>query len=101
MVVLQEPVGLRTLGKADIAQEVRRAVAERHQLRTVAGYKKPGTQAAEPANARYPAVGKAVDFKRLSHGRLFRFLRPNPTYVSMVNLRSTFAPIKPILRGRA
>lgn len=100
MVILQQPVDLRILGKADIAQEMRRAVPERGQLPPVARSRKPGAQATEPAG-RGRLAWKSRTLNSLFHDRLVRFRRPKEIYVSMQNLPSTFRPYKLILRGRA
>ena len=49
VVILPQPVDLRFLGQADVAQDVRRAVPERDQLPMITRAEEPGPQLAEPA----------------------------------------------------
>jgi hypothetical protein len=86
MVILQQPVDLRIFGKTDVAQKVRRAVAERDRLPSIVRSEKPGTQAPKPTGRARLAGGKSATLNSLSHDRLFRFPRPRRPYVSVLNL---------------
>jgi hypothetical protein len=86
MVILQQPVDLRIFGKTDVAQKVRRAVAERDRLPSIVRSKKPDKQAPKPTGRARLAGGKSATLNSLSHDQLFRFPRPRRPYVSALNL---------------
>src|SRR5688572_982999 len=101
VVLLQEISRSHTLRESDIAQQMRRETLERRDPLPVVAARQPSAQAAEPAGVGRPALGKPVDFKSLCHDRPICFQRPRLAYALAMNLRSTLAPFKPILRGRA
>ena len=100
-IIPQQGIAAPVVQQADVAQEMPRAMAERNGFWPIAPLEQPSTQAAQPCRLGLRGKRKSTDFNHLSHDRLVCFWRPRLTYASMVNLRSTFWLIKPILRGRA
>jgi hypothetical protein len=101
--VPHQGIGLPSVGQPDVAQQVPGAALQGHQLARLSRSAQLRPQSTEPRWSWRIAWPNVRNFNHLSHDRdLFHsLLRPNLAYVSAMNLRSTWPPFKPILRGRA
>jgi hypothetical protein len=99
--VAQEVIGAPIVQQAQVTHQMRRAVLQRECPWPIAWAEQLGAQAAEPRRRGRLAQWKSTDLNDLSHDRPICLQRPKLTYVSVMNLLSTFRPFKPILKGRS